>query len=114
MSSNSKNVIVLSPTSNPHVYDIKFNEQIHGCVVMDVDGFYKIVLTDTGMWEEHFFRRIADLTKELNRPYEEELKAYFDKQQSDFKNQEIDIDWLDMQPEIKERMQKVKDEMDKN
>lgn len=93
MENNSKNIIVLSPTSNSRVYDIKFNEQIHGCVVMDVDGFYKIVLTDTGMWEEHSFRRIADLTKELNKPYKEELKAYFDKQQSDFKNQEIDIDW---------------------
>jgi hypothetical protein len=82
MSSNPKNIIVLSVTNNPNVYDIKFNEQIHGCVVKDVDGFYKIVLTDTGMWEEHSFRRIADLTKGLNRPYEEELRAYFDTQKN--------------------------------
>jgi len=78
VNSSPKNIIFLSPTSNPSVYDIKFNGQIHGCVVRDVDGFYKIVLTDTGMWEEHSFRRIADLTKELNTPYEEELNVYFD------------------------------------
>jgi flavorubredoxin len=92
MENNSKNIILLSVTSNPNVYDIKFNEQIHGCVVMNVDGFYKIVITGSGMWEEHSFRRIADLVKELNRPYEEELKVYFDKQKSDFKNEE-NFEW---------------------
>ena len=89
---NNSNKLILQATESKSKYNIAFNDRVVAEVLLDVDGYYKLQI-EGGLWEAHHVLEIAQLVIELNRPYEEELKAYFDKQQSGFKNQEIDIDW---------------------
>jgi hypothetical protein len=90
---SNSNKLILQATDSKAKYNITFNDRVVAEVLMEVDGFYYIYFTGTGAWEAYHLKQIVQIVIELNRPYEEELKAYFDKQQSGFKNQEIDIDW---------------------
>lgn len=87
-----KDKLILQSTDSKAKYNIVFNDRVVTEVLLDIDGFYKLQI-EGGLWEAYHVLEIAKIVIELNQPYEEELKAYFDKQQSDFKNQEIDIDW---------------------
>lgn len=88
---NNSNKLILEPNESNGSYNATFNGKVVAEVLPDVDGYYHIQIE--GYWEADNLIELGKLVVELNRPYEEELKAYFDKQQSDFKNQEIDIDW---------------------
>ena len=76
---DNSNQLILQPTESKNKYNVTFNEQVVAEVLLDVDGFYYVdLLITTGWWIPQHLKIIADFAIELNRPYEEELKAYFD------------------------------------
>ena len=87
-----KDKLILQSTESKSKYNIVFNDRVVAEVLLDVDGYYYIYLPEGsgGAYQAEHFKEIGEMVIELNRPYEEELKAYFDKQQFDFKNKEID------------------------
>lgn len=77
---NNSNKLILQATDSKAKYNITFNDRVVAEVLLDVDGFYKIELN--GHWDAYHLKQIAEMVIALNRPYEEELKAYFDTQDS--------------------------------
>lgn len=47
------------------------------------DGFYAFYPKTTGYWTSHNLRNVADLLDTMNRPWEQELTAYFTKDRHD-------------------------------
>ena len=80
----NSNKLILQATESKAKYNIVFNDSVVAEVLLDVDGFYYIYLPDGngGAYQAEHFKEIGEMVIELNRPYEEELKAYFDTQDS--------------------------------
>jgi len=79
---NNSNKLILQTTESKAKYNITFNNRVVAEVFLDVDGYYYVYFSGIGHWEAYHLKQIAEMVIELNRPYEEELKAYFDTQDS--------------------------------
>ena len=60
-------------------YLIKFNDNILGEAVMDVDGYFYLVFKNPtdGTWASWVLRAISDLLDELNKPWDDHITEYF-------------------------------------
>ncbi len=77
----SSNKLILQPTESKAKYNIVFNDRVVAEVLLDIDGCYKLQI-EGGLWEAYHVLKMAQMVIELNKPYEEELKDYFDTQES--------------------------------
>lgn len=56
-----------------------------GTFELDESGFYNFWCSGReGSWSSHSLRLIADKLDDINKPFEEELKKYFDQEARDF------------------------------
>ena len=70
-----------NPSNGSFGWIVWIPNKIRMCeVIIDIDGFYKLDTSSFGggLMESYHLRVIADKIKELNRPYEDKLAAYFD------------------------------------
>jgi hypothetical protein len=60
---------------------VLFGDRLLGHFIMDVDGFYYFdyVTAPNGLWTSYSLRMVADLLEEMNKPYENNVKEYFEK-----------------------------------
>jgi hypothetical protein len=56
-----------------------------GSFQLDSDGFYYLWFKDdmTGCWTSHSLRLIADKLDEVNKPFDDNVKEYFDQERRD-------------------------------
>ena len=66
---------------NKSNHRVLFRNRLLGHFVMDVDGFYYFdyVTAPNGLWTSYSLRMVADLLEEMNKPYEDNIKEYFKK-----------------------------------
>jgi len=66
---------------NKSNYRVLFGNRLLGHFIMDVDGFYYFdyVTAPNGLWTSYSLRMVADLLEEMNKPYENNVKEYFKK-----------------------------------
>lgn len=62
-------------------YDLYYHHGVHmGEVIMNDDGFYNFWPNENkGYWDEHVLFLIANLLKEKNKRWNEEINEYFKK-----------------------------------
>lgn len=85
-----------NPSNRSFGWIVLIPNKIRMCeVLVDVDGFYKLDTSSFGggLIESYHLQMIADKIKELNMPYEAQLKAYFDNQPKET-NQSVEDDSL--------------------
>jgi hypothetical protein len=80
---NWKDGITLKSTDSggDSFYRVHFkgNDKQIGNFVKDVDGYYYFdTLYNGGLWDATILRSIADALDELNKPWNDEIKAYFE------------------------------------
>ncbi len=73
------------------------NKQI-GYFILDIDGSYYLRFEElAGYWNAHSLREIATLLDEVNKPFDDEVREYFDKekekQNNCYHNMVQDSDW---------------------
>lgn len=75
-----KDKLIFEATDSKAKYNIVFNNRVVAEVLLYVDGYYYIYLPkgSGGAYQAEHFKEIGEMVIELNRPYDEELKAYFD------------------------------------
>jgi len=66
---------------NKSNHRVLFGNRLLGHFIMDVDGFYYFdyVTAPNGLWTSYSLRMVADLLEEMNKPYENNVKEYFEK-----------------------------------
>ena len=66
---------------NKSNYRVLFGDRLLGHFIMDIDGYYYFdyVTSPNGLWTSYSLRMVADLLEEMNKPYEDNIKEYFKK-----------------------------------
>ena len=66
---------------NKSNYRVLFEDRLLGHFIMDIDGYYYFdyVTSPNGLWTSYSLRMVADLLEEMNKPYEDNIKEYFKK-----------------------------------
>lgn len=83
----NSNKLILQATESKAKYNIVFNNRVVAEVLLDIDGYYYIYLTNGngGAYQAEHFKEIGEMVIELNKPYEEELETYFKNQNTNEK-----------------------------
>ncbi len=65
-------------------HKVLFGDRLLGYFIMDIDGYYyfDFVTAPNGLWTSYSLRMIADLLEEMNKPYEGEIKEYFNSKEN--------------------------------
>jgi hypothetical protein len=51
-----------------------------GELIMDVDGYYYFWPSNDGCWPSYIMRSIANKLDDINKPWNDEVTEYFDKE----------------------------------
>jgi len=67
------------------IYEVRVesNDRLVGYFILDVDGFYYFMpylLSEGGLWSDYMLLEIGTMLKEVNKPWDNKIKEYFDKE----------------------------------
>lgn len=72
--------LIYKQINNQKFHVLTPNNHLVGELIMDVDGYFYFWPSNDGCWSSHIMRSIANKLDDINKPWNDEVTEYFEKE----------------------------------